>query len=171
MSRLASIVARDADWRRHAACFGRDPRTFFEADLAPVARRICSACPVRDDCLDEAIAESSEGFWGGMTDAERATETERRQRDAARPKRRPPRPAGHHYDLLAQLLDHPGRWALLDRYPAPNSGPAVASLLRNGHKPSPPGRWSFEARPDASTGGSVLYARYDGPTLRAVDAL
>jgi WhiB family redox-sensing transcriptional regulator len=37
-----------------------------------VAKRICRGCPVRDDCLVEALDNRIDtGVWGGMTERER----------------------------------------------------------------------------------------------------
>lgn len=170
MSVLATLAAADeSTWRGDAACRGKDPRIFFEAAGEPVARRVCSTCPVSSDCLDEALADARDGFWGGMNDQQRVREAERRAREGERrelaerrPARRAPRARGDHYEILLALVAHPGRWARVDRYPNPNSGGALASLFRNGHRATPPGRWSFEGRVN-DDGTSDLYARYDGP--------
>jgi WhiB family redox-sensing transcriptional regulator len=164
-----SVLARyladdDVGWRPAAACRGKDPRLFFEAALEPTARRVCAACPVRDDCLDEAIVERREGFWGGTNDHERARIIEQRARVAERPRRKRAVPPGHLYAVLEQLAQHPGRWARIISYPSSHSAGAIASLLRNGHKPTPPGRWEFEGRVNDAR-GSDLYARYLGASL------
>lgn len=167
---VALAAADDRTWRREAACRGKDPRIFFEPAGEPVARRLCGSCPVKSDCLDEALADTRDGFWGGLNDQQRVLEAERRareaerqQRAARRPVRRPPRARGEHYEILLALTDHPHRWARVDHYPNPNSGGALASLFRNGHRATPPGRWSFEGRVN-DDGSSDLYARYDGPS-------
>jgi len=70
-----------AEWIVGALCSNitkPDP-TFFpsvgaRSRLAAMnARLICSMCPVQQDCLDYAVAHKEEGFWGGMTKAERDT--------------------------------------------------------------------------------------------------
>jgi hypothetical protein len=35
-------------------------------------RAICAACPVIAHCLEEALRRDEHGFWGGLTEAERA---------------------------------------------------------------------------------------------------
>lgn len=35
-------------------------------------RAICAACPVIAPCLEEALRHDEHGFWGGLTEAERA---------------------------------------------------------------------------------------------------
>jgi WhiB family redox-sensing transcriptional regulator len=59
---------------------------FFPAteDAAGPAKAVCAACPVREQCLEWAIATRQEdGVWGGLTDNERRR-LRRRRRDAAR---------------------------------------------------------------------------------------
>jgi WhiB family redox-sensing transcriptional regulator len=61
-------------WRQHARCLGADPRLFFPAseDAAETAKAICWVCPVREPCLEHAIAaHEKEGVWGGCTEVER----------------------------------------------------------------------------------------------------
>lgn len=66
------------DWRDQAACAGTDPDVFHPPDgaagreIAKQARALCTACPVRVDCLATAIAEAEDrGIWGGCTERER----------------------------------------------------------------------------------------------------
>ena len=65
-------------WRHLAACNHPhvDPDWFNSSlDVVPTrAMRICQSCPVRLNCLDEALARSSQeddGVWGGTTLAAR----------------------------------------------------------------------------------------------------
>jgi hypothetical protein len=48
-----------------------------------VLRRICSGCDMREPCLEYALHVKVVGFWGGMTDGERAKERKRRGIQAA----------------------------------------------------------------------------------------
>jgi WhiB family redox-sensing transcriptional regulator len=76
----------DDDWRQRAACRGMDTDVFFPEsdDDAGPAKEICARCPVRDACLEWAIAtRQDEGVWGGMTGVERRR-LRRRRRDQAR---------------------------------------------------------------------------------------
>lgn len=67
------------DWREFAACLGVDPEVFFPAaESGPVfdrevaeAKAVCAVCPVRDECLAEALVTPVEGVWGGTTEQER----------------------------------------------------------------------------------------------------
>ncbi|MHB8465406.1 MAG: WhiB family transcriptional regulator [Acidimicrobiales bacterium] len=74
------------NWRQQAACRGLDTAIFFpptDSEAGP-AKAVCAQCPVRDECLEWAIASrQEEGIWGGMTDGERRR-LRRRRRDAAR---------------------------------------------------------------------------------------
>jgi len=40
-------------------------------------RQVCSACPMKEPCLGYALRVKVVGFWGGMTDGERAKERKR----------------------------------------------------------------------------------------------
>jgi WhiB family transcriptional regulator, redox-sensing transcriptional regulator len=73
-------------WREEAACKGLDTGIFFPSTDAEAgaAKLVCAGCPVRDACLEWALASRQEdGVWGGMTDNERRR-LRRRRRDAAR---------------------------------------------------------------------------------------
>lgn len=60
----------EAPWRELALCLGHDPDLWFpqESDGGANAIRICSACPVRLDCLAWAIEHNERtGIWGGIS--------------------------------------------------------------------------------------------------------
>lgn len=66
-------------WRRHALCAGMDTDLFF-ADRGNEAKQqneeakaICRVCPVRFDCLEDALNEPQPWFGvrGGLTAKER----------------------------------------------------------------------------------------------------
>lgn len=73
------------EWRLHAACLTEDPELFHPVGCTgPAARQIKEAkavcweqCPVRGDCLEEALrlehgtAGGRHGIWGGLTADER----------------------------------------------------------------------------------------------------
>lgn len=69
-------------WRAESACRGADPNVFFpntEEEARP-AKAICAACPVRERCLDYALAtRQDDGVWGGLTEVERRRLRRRRQ--------------------------------------------------------------------------------------------
>lgn len=74
------------DWHARGLCVGADPEAFFPShgDPGNEARRVCSACGVRSDCLDYATAADELGIWGGLNQHERRNLKRRRHRaDAA----------------------------------------------------------------------------------------
>lgn len=81
-------------WMDDAACIGADQGLFFPSPLnrgrppkgegppdpTRPARRVCVSCPVRDDCLEYALANNIDhGVWGGESERSR-----RRMRRARR---------------------------------------------------------------------------------------
>lgn len=74
-------------WRDAAACQRTSPSIFYptEGDYAAVdaAKAICAGCPVREACLDDALAHRDSGVWGGTTEDERER-IRRARRKAAR---------------------------------------------------------------------------------------
>lgn len=72
---------RSTEWMDHAACKGMDTDLFFkDGPLTLKVQATCAACPVRQQCLDYAIAEGIvHGTWGGLGGkARRAVRRERR---------------------------------------------------------------------------------------------
>lgn len=62
-------------WRQHAACRNVDLSVFFPSggDTYAAAAAACAACPVRTDCLADALRVFDvEGYRGGTTGDERA---------------------------------------------------------------------------------------------------
>ena len=60
------------DWTMRAKCRGMQDALFPEASDQKRARLVCSGCPVRFECLAEALDNRIEwGVWGGMTERER----------------------------------------------------------------------------------------------------
>lgn len=62
------------DWVDDALCAQTDPEAFFPeaGDNVNPALRICQACPVRQKCLDWALANNETfGVWGGTTPNDR----------------------------------------------------------------------------------------------------
>lgn len=61
-------------WQNHAACRGIDSDLFFpgRGESNHEAKAVCAVCPVREACLDAAIANREPlGIWGGLTETER----------------------------------------------------------------------------------------------------
>lgn len=162
------------DWAAKGRCRSAPKEVFFPApgDSIDPAKAICADCPVREQCLDYALAHPRlQGVWGGTSGKERRLI---HQGAMARPSVEPA-PAGTRtrtrkgelYRTLSQLLDHPGRWARVASYGRKETASSQASFLRHGHRAVPPGRWSFEARVNGE-GGSDLYARLDEPAVEEV---
>lgn len=63
----------DRSWSARAMCADAEPDTLFVKGAAQRdARRICFDCPVRRECLVEALNSKAEfGVWGGLTERER----------------------------------------------------------------------------------------------------
>jgi len=69
-------------WRREAACRDLDTGIFFPLsdDDAGPAKAVCAACPVREECLEFALAtRQGDGIWGGLTETERRRQRRRRE--------------------------------------------------------------------------------------------
>ena len=69
-----------SDWPSMAACQSGDPDALFvQGAEQNVAKRICRSCPVRYECLADALDNRIEfGVWGGMTERERRALLRRR---------------------------------------------------------------------------------------------
>jgi WhiB family redox-sensing transcriptional regulator len=61
------------DWATRAACRQNDPDALFVQGAAQNrAKSVCLGCPVRTECLADALDNRVEfGVWGGMTERER----------------------------------------------------------------------------------------------------
>lgn len=61
------------DWAPKAACRAGQPDALFVRGAEQnQAKLVCSGCPVRIECLAEALDNQTEwGVWGGMTERER----------------------------------------------------------------------------------------------------
>jgi WhiB family transcriptional regulator, redox-sensing transcriptional regulator len=61
-------------WVAYASCRDADPEIFFPSteDSVEAAVRICSGCPVREECLEWALdTRVRYGIWGGLTEKQR----------------------------------------------------------------------------------------------------
>lgn len=67
----------DEDWRDRAACKGRNTDLFFRKPGTPeadAALLMCGTCPVRNQCLQDALSYEPQedlGIRGGMTEGAR----------------------------------------------------------------------------------------------------
>ncbi|MEO7126844.1 MAG: WhiB family transcriptional regulator [Nakamurella sp.] len=82
------------DWRHRALCRDEDPELFFPVgNSGPAllqiaeAKTVCERCPVREQCLEFALATGQDaGVWGGLSEDERRSLKRRRARARARGK-------------------------------------------------------------------------------------
>jgi WhiB family transcriptional regulator, redox-sensing transcriptional regulator len=77
---LADMTDRTAEWASRAACRSTDPDLLFVQGAAQNrAKLVCMGCPVRTECLADALDNRVEfGVWGGMTERERRALLRRR---------------------------------------------------------------------------------------------
>lgn len=70
---VGDVVPRPGfGWHESAACKGEGTEKFYRDERGPYVnlgwREICSVCPVRSDCLANALREEELwGVWGGFT--------------------------------------------------------------------------------------------------------
>jgi len=63
-----------AHWRDDAACRSDQDARWLGSQVTVSMARVCWSCPVRADCLFEALAReecSDPGIWGGTTEHQR----------------------------------------------------------------------------------------------------
>lgn len=61
-------------WQADALCAQTDPEAFFpeKGGSTRDAKRICTTCEVKAQCLDYALANDERfGIWGGLSERER----------------------------------------------------------------------------------------------------
>jgi WhiB family redox-sensing transcriptional regulator len=70
----------NADWASRGACRSTNPDELFVQGAAQNrAKAVCMGCPVRTECLSDALDNHVEfGVWGGMTERERRALLRRR---------------------------------------------------------------------------------------------
>jgi hypothetical protein len=94
------VTQIDLGWQKQAACRhipdGYTPKTWMDQFYPPstggrmhdggghypVARPVCNACPVRTECLENAIATEGthpHGMRGGLSERDRVAEVRRRR--------------------------------------------------------------------------------------------
>jgi hypothetical protein len=70
------------EWADRAACRNSNV-DFFAEELSEECYELCDACPVKEQCLNQAMIYEHYGFWAGTTERERYAE--RRVRGIAQP--------------------------------------------------------------------------------------
>ncbi len=80
MATSATMSSGAMAWAERGACRDVDPDSLFVPGAAQHrAKRVCASCPVRMECLTEALDNRMEfGIWGGMTERERRSLLRRR---------------------------------------------------------------------------------------------
>ena len=61
-------------WKAEAACVGRTDKDWYADFVMPDVAAICGRCPVRTDCLMEALGrrlDEDVGIWGGTSVSQR----------------------------------------------------------------------------------------------------
>jgi WhiB family redox-sensing transcriptional regulator len=74
------METNQSSWRVSASCRDADPDGLFVRGAEQNrAKAVCTGCPVRTECLAEALdGRISFGVWGGMTERERRALLRRR---------------------------------------------------------------------------------------------
>lgn len=71
---ISAAGAEDQQWHDQALCAQTDPEAFFpeKGGSTREAKRICTGCEVRSECLSYALANDERfGIWGGLSERER----------------------------------------------------------------------------------------------------
>ena len=70
-----TVLGTDEEgWRSDALCAETDPEAFFpeKGGSTREAKRVCTGCTVRAECLEFALANDERfGIWGGLSERER----------------------------------------------------------------------------------------------------
>jgi WhiB family redox-sensing transcriptional regulator len=64
----------EASWQERSLCAQTDPEAFFpeKGGSTREAKRICTGCEVRSECLEYALEHDERfGIWGGLSERER----------------------------------------------------------------------------------------------------
>lgn len=82
---LADLLGSVPEWQERALCAQTDPEAFFpeKGGSTREAKRICTRCEVRAQCLEFALGHDERfGIWGGLSERERRR-AKREAREAA----------------------------------------------------------------------------------------
>lgn len=74
ISIFAAIDEGPLGWQERALCAQTDPEAFFpeKGGSTREAKKVCTSCEVRSECLDYALANDERfGIWGGLSERER----------------------------------------------------------------------------------------------------
>jgi WhiB family redox-sensing transcriptional regulator len=97
------------DWSREAVCKKAQPDELFVRGAAQnLAKRLCTGCPVKTECLAEALDGRLEwGVWGGMTERERRALLNRRPNVTSWRRLLETAMEGHHAAVSASTVAQP----------------------------------------------------------------
>lgn len=66
---------QDFSWHQRAACKDLSPDIFFPNNYndssIKEAKQICSSCPVKVECFQDAVSNNVYGIWAGTTEHQR----------------------------------------------------------------------------------------------------
>ena len=71
---VADLLGNAPEWQERSLCSQTDPEAFFpeKGGSTREAKRICSRCEVKSECLEYALAHDERfGIWGGLSERER----------------------------------------------------------------------------------------------------
>jgi WhiB family redox-sensing transcriptional regulator len=71
---VADLLGNAPEWQERALCSQTDPEAFFpeKGGSTREAKRICSRCEVKTECLEYALGHDERfGIWGGLSERER----------------------------------------------------------------------------------------------------
>jgi WhiB family redox-sensing transcriptional regulator len=71
---FTAVDADEQTWQERALCAETDPEAFFpeKGGSTREAKKICTGCEVRSDCLEYALGNDERfGIWGGLSERER----------------------------------------------------------------------------------------------------
>ena len=143
------------DWTTRAACKGTDPDELFVQGAAQNrAKLICRGCPVRTECLADALDNGIEfGVWGGMTERERR----------ALLRRRPDVTSWR--DLLERARDEYERSPSTSSSPAERAQPTTGCATLPASRAVPTELCRAQNRPDHPQTGQVVHVFWLGAHL------
>jgi len=71
---ITVAAGAEPEWHERALCAQTDPEAFFpeKGGSTREAKKICTGCEVRAECLSYALAHDERfGIWGGLSERER----------------------------------------------------------------------------------------------------
>lgn len=87
---MKDLLIPSEEWHLEALCAQADPEEWYPESRASnrAAKAICNDCPVRQECLDFAMATESSylhrwGIWGGLTARDRENLARQRRKQGA----------------------------------------------------------------------------------------